>query len=153
MLDWDDLAAMAGDDIEYGSHAHSHRELDTVPLRAAVDDIARSKAALEAHLGCPVTALAYPYGYSSPALRREVEALGFTTACGVKHALSSDEDDRFSLARVIVDADTDIDVFQSLLRGEGLRIAPPTSTLRRWGWRSYRRLRAALRRSRADIPA
>lgn len=151
MLKWSDVVAVAGDNVEIGAHGHTHRQLDTVALGDAVEDIERSKTLLETRLGVEIRTLAYPYGYSTRALRREVEAMGFTSACGVKHALSSLRDDRFTLARVIVGHDVDRIDFERLLGGHGLRIAPPTATLPALGWRWYRRIRRSGRWARAGV--
>lgn len=151
MLKWSDVAAIAGGDVEIGSHGHSHRQLDTLRLRDAVEDIERSKDLLEVRLGIRIRTLAYPHGYSTAALRRAVAAMGFTSACGVKHALSSMQDDRFALARIIVGGDVDAAGFEGLLGGHGIRIAPPTATVLAWGWRWRRRIQEAGRRARVRV--
>jgi peptidoglycan/xylan/chitin deacetylase (PgdA/CDA1 family) len=152
MLTWEDVEAVAGAGIEIGAHGHSHRQFDTIRLRAAVADMARSKEAIEGRLGRSIATAAYPHGYSTPALRRAVRELGFTTVCGVKHALSSRRDDPLALARVIVEAGTEPGEFAALLEGEGLRVAPPTATLGSLAWRWYRRVRSMARRA-SRIPA
>jgi peptidoglycan/xylan/chitin deacetylase (PgdA/CDA1 family) len=146
MLTWDELAAIGGDDLEIGAHGHTHRMFDTIPLVDAVADIARSKELLESRTGRAIETLAYPHGYSTPALRHHVAGLGFSTACGVKHALSSAGDDQFSLSRIIVGPDTDRGTFDALLHGSGLRTSPPSSSPTISGWRAYRRLRSRIRR-------
>ena len=153
MMKWADVAGIGGDIVEIGSHGHAHRQLDTLSLRHAIDDITHSKTLLETRLGVGIRTLAYPHGYSSGALRREVAAMGFTSACGVKHALSSLRDDRFSLARIIVGGDMDRNRFERLLEGHGLRIAPATATVPAWGWRMYRRAREASRRAPVGMSA
>jgi len=150
MLKWSDVAAIAGGDVEIGSHGHSHRQLDTLRLRDAVEDIERSKDLLEARLGLTIRSLSYAHGYSTRALRREVATMGLTSACGVKHALSSIRDDRFALARIIVQENADRAGFERLLQGQGLRIAPPTATVPAWGWRWVRRINEAGRRVRVE---
>lgn len=154
MLGWSDVVVIAaGGDVEIGLHGHSHRQLDALRLRDAVEDIGRGKNVLEARLGVGIRTLAYPHGYSSRALRREVEAMGFTSACGVKHALSSMRDDRFALARLIVADDVDRVGLERLLEGHGLRTAPRTVTVPAWGWRWCRRIQeAGRRRARAEVP-
>jgi hypothetical protein len=102
MLEWSDVIGFAGNDVEIGAHGHSHRQLDTLARGDAIEDVTLCKSVLEDRLGIDVRTLAYPHGYSTRALRREVESLGFTSACGVKHALSSVRDDRFALARLII---------------------------------------------------
>ena len=54
-----DLAA-AG--IEIGAHTHRHCDLRQVSIRQAEEEIVRSRAALEGHIGLPVESFAYPFG-------------------------------------------------------------------------------------------
>ncbi|MBI5564477.1 MAG: hypothetical protein HY870_06255, partial [Chloroflexi bacterium] len=84
---------------------------------------------------------AYPYGYYSPAVRELVQAAGFTSACAVKHALSTTTDDRFALARIIISPQTDVERLADLLAGRNLRIAPAGEQLWTKVWRLIRRLR------------
>jgi peptidoglycan/xylan/chitin deacetylase (PgdA/CDA1 family) len=153
MLDWVDLDAIRGDDLELGAHGHTHRMFDTLPLAEATEDIARSKHLIEERLGSAAESFAYPHGYSTATLRQAVEGLGFSTACGVKHAMSSRTDDRFSLSRIIVDADTDVATLAALLDGKGLRTSPPSSSLAIIGWRAYRRLHTRARSTRLEVDA
>ncbi len=141
MLEWSDVIGFAGHDVEIGAHGHSHRQLDTLSRGSAIDDVAHCMSVLEDRLGVGVRSLAYPHGYSTRALRREVESLGFTSACGVKHAFSSLQDDRFALARLIVGDDVGQLAFERLLEGQDLRIAPRTASISAWAWRWYRRSR------------
>lgn len=149
MLGWDDIEAIAGDGVEIGAHAVTHPHLDTLPLQKALVEIAASKKAIEDRLGSPITTFAYPFGHSSPAVRRAVQSMGFLAACGVKHALSSTDDDRYALARVEVRGGTDLAILDRYLRGDGLRVAPPTATLPRWGWRQVRRAKEMVHKFRA----
>jgi peptidoglycan/xylan/chitin deacetylase (PgdA/CDA1 family) len=81
----------------------------------AREEIAQSKLMLEDHLGMEIHSFAYPFGYSSPAVRQLVRDAGFTSACAVKHALSSATSDPFALARLMVYADTSVDALATLL--------------------------------------
>src|SRR5207248_108133 len=57
----------------------------------------------------------YPFGYYTAALRQEVQAAGYTSACAVKFAMSSMHADPFALARLMVGANTNLDAFAALL--------------------------------------
>lgn len=115
MLTWDQLAEIHACGIECGGHSHSHRQLDTLPLSVAKDEIVKSKVLLEQHLSAQVSSFAYPFGYYTTALRQEVQAAGYTSACAVKFAMSSVDTDPFALARLMVSADTSTDAFAALL--------------------------------------
>ena len=141
MLSWEQIAALPDDRVEVGAHAHTHRPLDAIPFNEARDEIETSTRLIAECLGRPVQTFAYPHGYSSHAVRDFVAATGHTSAAGVKHAMSGAGDDPFSVARIIVEADTGIDAFERLLAGDGLRVAPRREQLRTTAWRWVRRTR------------
>jgi peptidoglycan/xylan/chitin deacetylase (PgdA/CDA1 family) len=144
LLTWTQLAEVSAAGIECGAHSHTHVQLDTVPLRQAREEIVRSKSELEQHLNQPVETFAYPYGYHNAQVRELVQEAGFTSACAVKHALSTADDDRFALSRIIITANTTVDRFADLLAGRNLRIAPTEELVWTKGWRLIRRLRVRL---------
>jgi peptidoglycan/xylan/chitin deacetylase (PgdA/CDA1 family) len=138
MLSWRQIEELAEAGIEFGSHGHSHRQLDTLSAGKTWWELARSREALGARVGA-VASLAYPHGYYTREVQRQASQLGFSSACSVKDALSSTEDDRFALARAVVRRGTDLSGFRRLLRGEGLRVAPGPHHLSRGAWRIARR--------------
>jgi peptidoglycan/xylan/chitin deacetylase (PgdA/CDA1 family) len=115
MVNWRQVAEINTQGIECGAHSHHHLQLDTLSQTMARAEIVQSKLMLEDHLGLEVCSFAYPFGYSSPAVRQLVRDAGFTSACAVKHALSSATSDPFALARLMVYADTSVDVLATLL--------------------------------------
>jgi peptidoglycan/xylan/chitin deacetylase (PgdA/CDA1 family) len=144
MMSWSQVSEVCASGIECGAHSHSHPQLDTLALAAARDEIVHSKKVLEDALGRPVPSFAYPHGYHSPAVRRLVKEAGYSSACGVKHAMSALNDDPYALARIIVSNDIDIDSFGRLVEGEGLSVAP-RERLQTKVWRWYRRSAALVR--------
>ncbi|MEV8594935.1 polysaccharide deacetylase family protein [Streptomyces sp. NPDC052012] len=130
--------------MEIGSHTVTHAQLDTLSrgrLRAELRD---SKAALEDALGHPVPHLAYPHGYNSPRVRSMAADVGYETATAVRHALSSERDERYRIARLIVRRSHTVADVRTWLAGAGARIAPYRDGPRTIGWRWYRRARAAV---------
>ncbi len=144
-LAWTDLVHIASAGIEIGGHSHSHPQLDTLSIHRARDEILRSKNLLEDELQKPIETFAYPHGYSTRAVRAEVRHAGFVGACGVKNALSSDVDDRWSLARLTVRPTTSTADVRAWLGGSGAPSTPPTERARTRAWRAYRRGRAVMR--------
>lgn len=142
MMTWAELGDARAAGIECGAHSHTHPQLDLLTLAAARDEIALPKAILEDRLGAPVTSFAYPYGYYTAPIRRLVQDAGYSSACAVKHAMSSTGDDRLALARIWVYADTAVASLAALLRGNGLALAPRREPLRTAVWRWYRRARS-----------
>ncbi|WP_052069260.1 polysaccharide deacetylase family protein [Streptacidiphilus albus] len=144
MLNWRQLATLDACGIEIGGHSRTHPQLDTLGGRSVCAEVAGCKRELQEVLGHPVTAFAYPHGYSSPAVRRRVQKSGWTSACGVGRAFSSAADDPLAISRLMVMADTPPELFRSWTQGGGAPVAPFPERLRTRGWRAYRRARAAV---------
>jgi peptidoglycan/xylan/chitin deacetylase (PgdA/CDA1 family) len=142
MLDWSRLGELDSSAIEVGSHAHTHRPLDTLSRREATRESRQSKDLLEAALGHPVLSFAYPHGYGSRWVQHEVRQSGFRAACGVRNAFSHIEDNRWLLARLTVRATTTGDEVAQWLRGSGASPATSGEHLQTKVWRAVRRARA-----------
>lgn len=125
--------------IECGSHTMTHPHLDELTMSKATDQIVRSKALLEDKLGLPVLSFAYPYGHFDTAVRDRVEAAGYSSACAVKNAFSSPEDDRFALARIVVPGGMTVEQLDGLLKSQNLPVAPFPELLITKAWRTTRR--------------
>ena len=89
VMTWDQVRALAAAGMDVESHSKHHRVLQTLGSHELDDELAGSKRELEAQLGRPVRAIAYPVGRRIAhvaALRTAVEAagyrLGFTNATG-----------------------------------------------------------------------
>jgi peptidoglycan/xylan/chitin deacetylase (PgdA/CDA1 family) len=141
VLTWEQVRELHAHGVQIGSHGHSHRPLDCLPYAEAEHEVRSSREVLADGLGEEVVSFAYPYGYSSPRVRRAVQAAGYSSACGVKNALSHEDDDLFSLARVLVTRDTGAVRVARLLAGEDAPLSWPGERLRTRGWRTYRRAR------------
>ncbi len=62
-MSWSHLKALAAEGHAIGSHAHSHVALGTLDDRQVRRELALSRTILEAAVGRPVRAVAYPYGW------------------------------------------------------------------------------------------
>ncbi|MFF3325456.1 polysaccharide deacetylase family protein [Streptomyces sp. NPDC002889] len=131
--------------MEVGAHTLTHPQLDTLPPTALRRELDEPKAALEDVLGHEVGHLAYPHGYNSRAVRRAAAAAGYVSAAAVRHALSSQRDETYRIARLIVRrGHTALDV-EAWMEGRGAPVAPFPDSLPTLGWRLYRRARAAVK--------
>jgi peptidoglycan/xylan/chitin deacetylase (PgdA/CDA1 family) len=101
MLDPGRIRELAEAGITIGAHGDTHVALDTVAPEVARDEIHRSRDLLQAWTGRVVTTFAYPHGFHDRHVRQLVVDAGFETACAVKQAISSAEDDPFALARIM----------------------------------------------------
>jgi len=115
ILTWDQIVEINGQGIECGGHSHTHPQLDLLPLSTARREIVQSKELLEHHLGQKIASFCYPHGYHSVDLQRTVKEAGYTSACGVKHEMSLETTNPFSLGRLQVCADTGVDALATLL--------------------------------------
>ena len=145
MLSWDQLSEISASAIECGGHSHSHPQLDTLSPAEACREIVQSKRLLQDHLGQNVLTFAYPFGYYTASTRRQVQEAGYTSACAVKHAMSSETTDPFALARLMVRHDTDVDALAALLEGRSsLMITTMFSRARTPVWQLARRSSALM---------
>jgi peptidoglycan/xylan/chitin deacetylase (PgdA/CDA1 family) len=135
MLTWDELTQVCGGGVECGAHSHSHRPLDELDLDELSVEITRSKQILEDHLGGPVHSFAYPFGYYTDEVKRQVREAGYTSACAVKYGLSGSDDDPFALSRLIVTDETTVEDLDALLAGQGQTFLRIRSII----WRMARR--------------
>jgi peptidoglycan/xylan/chitin deacetylase (PgdA/CDA1 family) len=142
-LDQAPLLEQAG--LEVGGHTVTHAQLDTLGPSALAYELLHSKRVLENALGHPVRHLAYPHGYNSGAVRRAAARTGYETAAAVRHALSSQRDERYRIARLIVRRGHTVADVEAWMRGEGARVAPYRDGVLTVGWRWYRRARAVAR--------
>lgn len=147
MLTWDQLSEISASGIECGGHSHSHAQLDTITQAEAYDEIVQSKRLLEHHLGQDVSSFAYPFGYYTASIRRQVQEAGYTSACAVKHAMSSEVTNPFALARLMVKPDTSVDALAALLGGHSSpMIAMMYARARTPVWQLARRSSASMTR-------
>lgn len=147
MLTWDWLSEISASGIECGAHSHHHPQLDTLPYSQAQYEIVQSKRLLEQHLGRAVSSFAYPFGYHTAAIRRQVREAGYTSACAVKYEMSSQTSDLFALGRLTVKAGTSVEALAGLL---GIRGPLVVSTMyvraRTSAWQLVRRSSALVTR-------
>jgi peptidoglycan/xylan/chitin deacetylase (PgdA/CDA1 family) len=144
LMHWDQIRELCSAGIEIGAHSHSHPQLDILPAAEAEQEIWQSRQILEDQLNRPILSFAYPQGYYNQYVKAMVGQAGFTSACAVKHALSSPEDDLFALARLIVSAETSLDDLKVMVEGKNMPVAPYPERVQTKAWRSMRRLFAQM---------
>ncbi|MEO8846716.1 MAG: polysaccharide deacetylase family protein [Kofleriaceae bacterium] len=115
VMTWDDVRALAAAGMDVESHSRRHRVLQTLDPVALEDELTGSREELEAQLGRPVQAIAYPVGrriaHLAP-IRHAVEAagykIGFTNMSGASRIWPGRlgkwlPTDRFDVARLATD--------------------------------------------------
>jgi len=117
MLTWEQISQIQAAGIECGAHSHTHPQLDMLSSALAQHELLTSKNILEEHLGQSVTSFAYPYGYFTATTQRLIQAIGYTSACAVKHATYRIGTHPFALPRLMVKTSTSKAEFAALLTG------------------------------------
>ena len=92
LLDWSEIESLRAYGFRFAAHGESHAKLDDLDDATLVDEISRSRLALEDHLGAPCRLFAYPYGAASARVRRAVAEhfeAAFTTRLDLARAAES----------------------------------------------------------------
>jgi peptidoglycan/xylan/chitin deacetylase (PgdA/CDA1 family) len=105
-LTWDGVRALAAAGMEIGSHTVTHAHLADLPEERVVEELTKSKADLEAHLGAPVAVLAYPYNSVRAGIERAAREAGYrAAAAGMVHG----SDDPLRLYRTTIRRSTTLE--------------------------------------------
>ncbi|MFJ8233135.1 polysaccharide deacetylase family protein [Streptomyces sp. NPDC094448] len=145
MMTLDQVPLLEQYGMEIGTHTVTHPQLDTLRQGALERELREPREVLEDLLGHEVTHLAYPHGYSSRGVRKAALRAGYASAVAVRHALSSQTDDTYRIARLIVRRTHTVADVEAWLAGTGVPVAPFPESFKTAGWRWYRRARAAVR--------
>jgi peptidoglycan/xylan/chitin deacetylase (PgdA/CDA1 family) len=125
--------------VEVASHGHEHHQLDLRPRLEVERDLRTSKSLLEDLLQGPVKSFAYPHGYNRAATRRLVRRSGFSSACAVRNIVSSEDDDRWRRARLMLSGFPGVRELEHELE----RTAPPNAMIRAVREEAWRAVRLA----------
>jgi peptidoglycan/xylan/chitin deacetylase (PgdA/CDA1 family) len=146
MLTWSQAREAASCGIEIGGHSHSHPQLDQLPDNELRQELWRNRALLEDKIGVLVSTMAYPYGYSSVRVRREVRRAGYRAACAVNNALAADRHDELALPRLTVAENTSMKMFSRAVEGSQVPLIYMRERMLTRGYAVVRRTRYGLRR-------
>jgi peptidoglycan/xylan/chitin deacetylase (PgdA/CDA1 family) len=117
VMTWDDVRTLANAGMDVESHSRRHRVLQTLDPQALEDELLGSRRDLEAMLGRPVQAIAYPVGrrisHLAPIRQAVADAgykIGFTNMSGASRIWPGAlgkwmPTDRFDVARLATDRD------------------------------------------------
>jgi peptidoglycan/xylan/chitin deacetylase (PgdA/CDA1 family) len=143
-LTWRQVEEAAAAGVGIGAHGHSHAQLDQLGVQDLRAELRLSRELLQERLGCEIRTMAYPYGYSSARVRREALACGYSTACAVANAVTTERDDPLAVPRLTIRAGTTSGGFARALDGRGFRADHVLTK----GYAVLRRSRYAARRLR-----
>lgn len=99
LCSWDELATLAKEGHEVGSHTLTHPLLPQCPDDELAREIGDSRTLLEERLGSPVESFCYPNGDWDARALREVERAGYRYAVTTAWGLNDPSDSLFLLRR------------------------------------------------------
>lgn len=137
MLTWTQIASL--ENVEIGSHGHSHLQMDLISGSQAEDEIFKSRDILEKRLNRPVNTFAFPHGYHTGRLLKLLRKTGYRSACVVDHAMANRSDNVFALPRIIISSDVTDTLLKDYLEGKGLRQKSLLHSPKKIAWRMVRR--------------
>jgi peptidoglycan/xylan/chitin deacetylase (PgdA/CDA1 family) len=147
MLTGAQVREIAAAGIEIGAHSLTHPQLDQLSAGSLRQELVGGRQALEDLLGAAVPGLAYPFGYSSKAVRDSAAAIGYEYACAVGNRLASTGADRFALPRLTIGRSTRPHSFARTVAAEQLPAEFARLRMMTASWSPVRFTRSALSRS------
>jgi peptidoglycan/xylan/chitin deacetylase (PgdA/CDA1 family) len=84
LMSWDQLARLAGEGWDIGSHSASHTRLSRCDSATVREELQRSRAAILQHLGIETSLIAYPFGGPhdlGEASRSMMAEVGYVACC------------------------------------------------------------------------
>jgi peptidoglycan/xylan/chitin deacetylase (PgdA/CDA1 family) len=117
LLDWPQLAHLSERGIEIGAHGMTHLALDGLTAAQLQVEVEQPRATIAQHLGRAPSSFCYPFGFRNAAVRRQVRAAGYTSACAVRYGTSSTADDPFDITRHIVTGNMPLAEFAAMAAG------------------------------------
>lgn len=101
--------------ICFGSHTFSHRPLTALSPAEALEELTRSRTALESLLGRSVTTLAYPYNKHNRSVRAIARRAGYRAAVLGRGRLNALWTNPQALMRIAIDTQTTVEEFENRL--------------------------------------
>jgi peptidoglycan/xylan/chitin deacetylase (PgdA/CDA1 family) len=109
-LSWEEIFEMRDAGMEIGAHTVNHPNLQHISEDAVVEELSRSKEALENRLGHAVTSLAYPFGvprrHFSSRTMQLASSCGFLRAAAILYRRVRTTDHAFAIPRLAVTGDS-----------------------------------------------
>lgn len=145
-LRWGQIREISEAGIEIGAHGHSHAALDGLSDTDLRDELTCSRALLEDCIGTSVPGVAYPFGYSTPRVRRAAEAAGYRYGAAVRNVRVTPASDPFQLPRLTIRRNTRPVAFAEAVDGSGGAFLPMF-----WRERTLTAVWAVVRRARGQV--
>lgn len=100
MLTWDGIMQMDRQLISFGAHSTSHQNLTKLPYDQQIDEINKSKSAIEHHLESAVASFSYPLGFFDKNIIKALRDSGYKCAVTTISGVNNSDMDLFQLKRI-----------------------------------------------------
>jgi len=122
-MSWDEIKKLKENGVDIGNHSASHRHMAGADDSTNIRDIRRASNRLNAMLGFRPGLFAYPYGESSLALSKQIEAEGFMAAFGQQSGVIGSSSGFYYLPRFALNEKYgNIDRFRLIVNALPLRV-------------------------------
>jgi hypothetical protein len=122
-LTWAEVRELHACGVQFGSHTVTHPQLANLERQQIRQELARSKAQIEDHLGQPVRSFSYPFQFPETHetfisfLHEALEDAGYGNGVSTIVGTACCTDNPFFLKRLPVNNDDDISLFRWKLQG------------------------------------
>ena len=99
LMTFEEIAELAADGHEIGSHSMTHCMMPECDGRALSYEVAESRSALQSRLGLPIETFCYPNGNADARTARAVAQAGYRRAVTTMWGNNGQAADRFQLRR------------------------------------------------------
>lgn len=103
MMTWEQVASMARQGMEIGSHTHNHQILARLPAAEAARELSESRKTIEGHTGTPCRFFCYPNGKytldGTNDTNRLVREAGYTAALYMEGGINTGKTDPYRINR------------------------------------------------------
>ena len=111
LLGWSDINRVPAESVTFGSHTATHPALTGLSNSEIVNELARSRAVLQAGFGYPVSAFAYPYGDYDLSVAHLLGGSGYTFGLTTDSRKATFEDSLLALPRIEITGSDSIENF------------------------------------------
>jgi peptidoglycan/xylan/chitin deacetylase (PgdA/CDA1 family) len=119
-LDWQQVWAMAQDQITFGSHTHTHSIVSTLSDAETHFELTESRRLIEHESGKPCNLFSYPNGTPKDFGTRDqnlLRQLGYVAAVSQINGFNDSRTDRLALRRINIVRDNDFNFFLAKISG------------------------------------
>ncbi len=100
LMDWKDCEMLARDGVSFGSHLATHRRADGLSSQELIDELTRSRKAIELHTGAAPRLVAPPFGLFDKRFQHFAREAGYDLAFSTHEGVSEIGKGAFSIPRL-----------------------------------------------------